>query len=265
MKNIVITGSSKGIGYGLAKEFLSLGHRVMISGRMESSLKQAQESLQRLISNSAIDYTVCDVRVYSSVQKLYENAEKYGPVDIWINNAGLGQGTKPFDQLEIDKVEALVDTNLLGMMNGCQVAYIGMKNQGYGAIYNMDGFGSDGRKMKNMTVYGTSKYATDYFTRSFALETAGTGVIIGALSPGMVATELLIAPIKEDTTINRQAARIFNILADEVEPVCKFLVKEILNNRKNGKVINWLTSSKIMLRFIKNIFVKRRVKSIPVH
>lgn len=263
MKKIVITGSSRGIGYGLAREFMLRGHHVIISGRSAERLNSAREKLKTETGSNAVDIVVCDVTDPAAVQNLCDTASSNGKIDIWINNAGLGQGTKPFQELDPEVIWAILDINLKGMMAGCQAALAHMHSAGSGAIYNMEGFGSDGRKMKNMTVYGTTKYAVDYFTRSLALETKGTNVIIGALSPGMVVTDMLVGPVSTDTPINREAVKIFHILADQVEPVCRFLVDRILKNRKNGVVIKWLNGKKIMMRFMKNMIRKRRVEGLP--
>jgi short-subunit dehydrogenase len=263
MKNIVITGSSRGIGYGLAREFLKRGHRLTVSGRNVESLKSAKESLISETSNANIDIAVCDVTKTKDIIALWNTAANHGPVDIWINNAGIGQGTKPLSEIGTEKIEAIIDINIKGLANCSKIALENMLIQGSGAIYNMEGFGSDGRKMKRMTVYGTSKYAVRYFTQSLALETKDSPIIVGAISPGMVVTELLTSPISEDTPTNRQATRIFHILADRVETVTSFLVFRILENKKNGVIINWLSPSKIILRFMKNIFVKRKVEGVP--
>ncbi len=263
MKNIVITGSSRGIGYGLAREFLIRGHRITLSGRNASSLKEAAEALSPESGNSKLGICECDVTKLADIKRLWETAAKHGAVDIWINNAGVGQGTRMLTELSGESIESILDTNIKGLINCCKIALENMLKQGSGAIYNMEGFGSDGRKMKNMTIYGTSKNAVRYFTQSLALETKGTPVVVGALSPGMVVTDLLTSPIKENTATNREAIKIFNILADRVETVTPYLVEKMLINTRNGTIISWLSSSKVMFRFMKNMFIKRRVEGLP--
>jgi len=123
----------------------------------------------------------------------------------------------------------------------------------------MEGFGSDGRKMKGMSIYGTTKSAVRYFTRSLALESADLPVIVGTISPGMVVTDLLVSPLSEDNAEKGQLLKIINILADHVETVTPFLVGKMLNNKKNGAAFHWLNGRKIMWRFIRNIFIKRQL------
>ena len=77
------------------------------------------------------------------------------------------------------------------MIYGSQVAIRGMLTQGFGAIYNMEGMGSDGRTHDGLALYGTTKYALKYFTDALVLETKETPLIVGALRPGMVITEMV--------------------------------------------------------------------------
>ena len=69
-----------------------------------------------------------------------------------------------------EELTGAIATNLLGTAYESQVAMKGMLSQGFGAIYNMEGMGGDGRKHAGLTMYGTSKYAVHYFTESLALE-----------------------------------------------------------------------------------------------
>jgi len=263
MKNIVITGSSRGIGFGMAVEFLKRGHRVTISGRDKKTLETAANILSKQFSKERVTAVPCDVSSISDIEKLWTEASRSGNIDIWINNAGIGQGTLPTIEIDVTQIDKIVDTNIKGVIFGSKIALKNMLIQGSGAIYNMEGFGSDGRKMKSMSLYGTSKYALRYFTRSLALEASGSPVIVGAISPGMVVTDLLIDPISSDKPINRQASKIFHILADRVETVTPWLVDKMLANKKNNALFNWLNSGKVMLRFLKNLFRKRKVEGIP--
>jgi len=191
MKNklIVITGTTRGIGYGLAKAFLSSGHSVSISGRSQETVEKAVANLGSKFEAERVIGLACDVTVPVQVQELWDRSvEKFGKVDIWINNAGdSGEQGLVWD-LSPDDAQVPINANILGTVYGAQVAMKGMLSQGFGAIYNMEGMGSDGRKHAGLTIYGTSKYAIHYFTESLALEAKQTPVIVGALRPGMVIT-----------------------------------------------------------------------------
>jgi short-subunit dehydrogenase len=245
MKNIVLTGSSRGIGYGLAREFLKAGHRVMISGRNAATLEQAMDRLRSETGNVHIDTTVADVTRTSDIRKLWDHASRNGKVDIWINNAGVGQDTSLLAEMDEQMINNIIDTNIKGLMLCCRVVLAQMSAQGSGAIYNMEGFGSDGRKMARMSVYGTSKNAVHYFTKVLVMETKELPVLVGSISPGMVVTSMLTDPVKAGNEVNREAVKIFHILADRVETVTPFLVSKMIGNRKHGVSIRWLNPWKI--------------------
>lgn len=260
MKHIVITGGTRGIGLGLTLEFLKKGNQVTFSGTSEESIKKALKSIPVEVQNNA-NGMICNVTEIETIEALWRKAAAIAPIDIWINNAGITQPDRPLYQVEPSHSSLLIDINIKGLIHATGIAYNGMLMQGFGTIYNMEGFGSDNRKMKNIGLYGMSKKAVRYYTESFALEATESPVNICFLSPGMVITDLLLKEYREDPSKNREAIRIFNILADEVETVTPWLVEKILTNKKHGKRIAWLTTPKIISRFLMSIFRKRDIIS----
>jgi len=121
----------------------------------------------------------------------------------------------------------------------------------------MEGFGSNGQTRPGMSIYGTSKAAVHYFSKSLIEETKDTPVLVGTLSPGMVFTDLLLDPLQADPAVRRRSERIFNILADTVDTVTPWLVEQILANQQHGRAIQWLTTRKIIWRFLTAPFSKR--------
>jgi NAD(P)-dependent dehydrogenase (short-subunit alcohol dehydrogenase family) len=260
MKIVVITGSSRGIGLGLADAFLARGCRVVLSGSSLESTQKAEDLLKNKYDQEMISGVPCDVRRYEQVQALWDGAiALYGTVDIWINNAGLsGPTLKLWNQTpEISKT--VIETNLLGVIFGSQVALKGMFEQNYGCIYNMEGMGSDGRMHDGLTLYGMTKYGLKYFTDSLVKETQDTPIIIGALRPGMVVTDLILDQYKDKPEEWTRVKRIFNIIADRVENVTPVLVDRILSNQVTGKRINYNSRLTILKRFLSIPFSKRDV------
>ena len=140
MKNVVITGSTRGIGFGLAREFLKKGCRVVICGRKQKDVDDAVSKLAQYGPSSSIFGTECDVSESVQVEDLWNKAvQTFGSVDIWINNAGISHTQTPFWELPMAEVSRIIATNVTGLMNGCSTAARGMIKQGYGAIYNMEG------------------------------------------------------------------------------------------------------------------------------
>ena len=258
--NVVITGSTKGIGFGMAREFLERGHKVLITSRGQQAVDAAVDTLTADFPPENIVGKTCDVSDFAQVQELWDTCVRvFGRVDIWVNNAGRDGTKELFSELPVEDYVATINTNLIGVMHCNRVAIAGMKQHGGGQIFNMEGFGSDGRTMAKYAPYGASKYALRYFTKVMVKECKGSTVEVCYLSPGMVLTELLVEPGYADDPDWPRKRKFFNIAADTVETVTPWLVEGMLNAKGNGAAVRWLTGPKIMLRFLKSIFVKRDI------
>jgi NAD(P)-dependent dehydrogenase (short-subunit alcohol dehydrogenase family) len=233
----------------------------MISGRNPVTVAQAVADLAvQAQADGRIVGQACDVTHFEDVQRLWAAAkDRFGRVDVWINNAGLAQPQLKFWEASPELVRTVVETNLTGSMYGCQVALKGFLEQGSGALYNMEGLGSDGRRVEGLTLYGSTKYSVRYLTQALAAEVQGGPVIVGAISPGMVVTDLLTAQYEGDPQGWERAKKVFNILADRVETVTPWIVTQILANTRNGVRIRWLTPAKLLGRFLFSSFQKRKV------
>ena len=193
MKAIVITGSSRGLGFEMARIFLEKGHCVTISGQDDGNLEEAVRKLENY--KEQLLAVKCEVTKTDELQNLWnKSSEKWGKVDIWINNAGVSQMWKDLCNSEPEEFNRVFKINFFASVSGTQIAARGMLVQGYGDIYNTEGFGSDGAVMKGLNIYGTTKRAINYVSRAFAAELQGSGVHVGLVSPGMMATDF----IKED-------------------------------------------------------------------
>lgn len=259
-KTIVITGSTRGIGYGLAVEFLKRGHNVVVSGRSQNAVDHAIADLTKDFDPKNIFGYPCDVTHLKQVETLWQAAAaRFGRVDIWINNAGI---THPMTNLwEIDpaSVQTIIQTNLLGTYYGCRVAVREMLEQGGGQIYNMEGFGSRGSVRVGLGLYGTTKASITYLSKALAAELKHTPIILGTLQPGMVATELVTDQYKDKPEDWKRVKKIFNIFVERVEAVAPYLVEHILANTKNGAHISFSSQLKLFWRFLTAPFVKRNV------
>jgi NAD(P)-dependent dehydrogenase (short-subunit alcohol dehydrogenase family) len=261
MQTVLITGSTRGIGKGLAREFLRMGHQVIVTGRSQAAVDAATADLGE--PGRVLGLT-CDVRQLSSLQAAWTaGVARFGRIDVWINNAAVATDRALLADLPADQIQATVETNLLGTLLGCQVAIAGMRaQQGGGKVYTFEGFGSDGLTRPGLSVYGSTKRAIRYLTASLAKECAGTNVIVGSLSPGIVATDLLLYSSKgRDAADWERARRMLNILGDTVETVTPFLAREALANAKQGGRIDWMTPAKAAGRFALSLFRKRDILS----
>ncbi len=216
----------------------------MLSGRDPARLRQAIEQLQSPQRSLALP---CDVGNPERLQSLWDGASSYfGRIDIWINYAGQNHPQGPLASLSPEQIGSVLTANLTGLILASRVAVRGMLEQGAGSLYNMEGLGSDGRRIAGTLVYSTTKHAVRYFTEGLIAELRGTPVRVGTLSPGMVLTDLLLQGQDQAGSASRR--RIFSLLADRVETVTPFLVREILRDPGHGARIAWLTNRKIFWR-----------------
>lgn len=251
MTAVVVTGGTRGIGFGLAREFVSRGVRVAICGRSEESLDKALSEL-----GDGVVGVVCDMADRAQVQALWDAAAgAFGTIDHWINNAGVATVRRPLVDVPPEQLEQVVAVNLLGVMHGSAVAVAGMTAQGGGTVWNMAGLGGDGRTVAGLIAYGASKRGADYLTSGLAEEVAGGPVKVAHLSPGMVVTDLLVQDYSPEEL--EKAKKIFNILADRVETVTPWLAAKVLAGTKNGGKVAWLTTPKIVGRFATAPFRRR--------
>ncbi len=261
MKTVVITGSARGLGLNLAKFFREYNYNVVISDLKEENLLTAEEELKTIKSEGKVAHKVCDVSKISDLEDLMKFAKKeFEQVDIWINNAGVNQPQKSIWELEEREINMIVDVDLKGTVYGSQVAMEEMSKQHSGAIYNIEGYGSNDAHMLGLNMYGTSKRAVTYFTEGLAQEAEekNTGVIVGKLSPGIMITDFTTHSLGNDKMeLAEKTKKVYNILGDKPEVVAKFLVDRMVTNTKNNVKINWLTNTKAFTRFLMAPFNKR--------
>jgi len=260
MAGVVITGSTRGIGLGLAREFLARGHAVTISGRSEDGVAGVVEGLRTAFPGEQVHGCACDVRDIAAVQRLWDMAyAHFGRVDYWINNAGRNNPKARLDVLDWNDIEDTIDTNLLGLIRGSVVAMRGMRAQGDGWIFNMEGFGSEGMIGLEQVPYGVSKYGVRYVTKALVKTAADSPVRVGYLSPGIVTTEMAVPSAERRDEFFHANRKVLNILADHVETVTPWAVERMLAARRNGTVIRWMGLGRAAGRFALSLVRKRHV------
>ncbi len=262
MKTVVITGSARGLGFEMAKLFRKANLNVVISDLKEESLKKAKEELYKIEGTGKVEYQVCNVTSSKDIQELIDFADKkFNSIDIWINNAGVNQPDKPIWELTEQEIDLVLDVDLKGAVIGSKLALEYMSKKKQGAIYNIEGYGSNDAMMKGLSIYGTSKRAITYFTQALAKESEQmeTGVIIGRLSPGIMITDFITNALGDKGKIElpEKTKKVYNILGDYPDVVANFLVENMLTNTKNNAHIEWLTNGKAAWRFMTAGFNKR--------
>jgi NAD(P)-dependent dehydrogenase (short-subunit alcohol dehydrogenase family) len=182
-KVTIITGASQGFGLALAKAISLQGSRVIISSENKDRLKAAANGLN-------VDCFRADV---TSPKELHELTEyvlgKYGQIDIWINNAGIQIAPSNVEDVDIQKLRRLFDVNFFGYFYGCQAILPILKQQGYGAIVNINSTaGLSGKP--GISAYVASKFAIKGLTQSIREEVKDSNIQIYGIHPGGMQTEI---------------------------------------------------------------------------
>lgn len=254
MSTIVITGSTKGIGRGLADSFARAGHSVVISGRNQAGVEAAVAVLP---GSSGL---VADVSDPAQVQALWDHAvANHGRVDIWINNAGFAITSKWTRDLSLDELEAMTRTNLFGGIHGTRVALGGMALQGGGWIYTVLGGGSDGRQRDRFGGYGMTKLALKYYTEAMIREAMDGAVKIGTILPGILLSEGFLREARQlDPAAWPKLRGQLDMIADRVEDVAPWIAQQVLAGGDHGRRIRWLTNGKIAGRMLAGMLGRKR-------
>ncbi|CAN0901578.1 Probable chlorophyll(ide) b reductase NYC1, chloroplastic [Linum grandiflorum] len=267
-RNVVITGSTRGLGKALAREFLLSGDHVVVASRSQESVdmtvKELEENLKEGMASAAgsskqhlghsrVVGIACDVCDPSDVKKLADFAVKeFGSINLWINNAGTNKGFRPLLQFSDEDITQIVSTNLVGSILCTREAMRVMENQPKGGhIFNMDGAGSGGSSTPLTAVYGATKCGLRQLQTSLLKESKKSKVGVHTASPGMVLTELLLSSImiiiSGSTLKNKQ---MFNIICELPETVARTLVPRMRVVKGSGKAINYLTPPRILLALV---------------
>ena len=259
---VVVTGSTKGLGLGLVSSFLDLGANVVVSGRGEESVRTVVRELGARFPEARIFGKTCNVSSYEDVKSLWDaSVERFGRVDLWINNAGTSNAQRAFVEQPAEQIESVVCTNLLGVMYASRVALEGMQKQTKGgAIYNMEGFGADGARQRGMALYGSTKRALRYFTHSLVDETKNGSVIVGTASPGIVVTDLWCRSTRRaipTSGVPRRGSSTSSPIPSTWS--APWLAKRLLENNRHGAHLAWMTVLKGAMRFLNPKYYRREL------
>lgn len=236
-KSAVVTGSSSGIGLGIARALAGQGANIMLNG-----FGDTQETIDRLKKEISalgvkVEYSPADVGNPAQISEMIETATKaFGSVDILVNNAGI-QFVSPIDEFPIEKWNAVIATNLSSVFFSSRAAIPAMRKKGWGRIINIaSAHGLVGSASKS--AYVAAKHGVVGFTKVTGLELAGTGVTANAICPGWVLTPLVQKQIdaiaaKEGLTIAQASEK----LLEEKQPSKQFVTPEQI-----GKLILFLCS-----------------------
>ncbi len=185
-RSALVTGGARGIGAAIATRLGSEGANVAIA---DINLERAEETASAIGQKAAA--VRLDVTSAESWSAAMDNvAQKWGGLDILVNNAGIAGRAAPTWELSVDEWKEVIDIDLTGVFLGCQSVLPGMIERGYGRIVNISSIaGKEGNP--NAVPYSAAKSGVIGLTKAIAKEVATKGVIVNAITPAVIATEIL--------------------------------------------------------------------------
>ncbi len=224
-KNVLVTGSSRGIGADIARGLAKYGLKVWIN--YKSSVALADELKDEIISNggqaSVIGFDVSDEKAFIDAIKVI--VESDGELSYLINNAGI-TNDKLALRMSLEDFNSVINANLGSTFIGCKSALKVMMKKRFGAVVNISSIVSEGGNAGQVN-YSASKGGINTLTKSFAKESAPRGIRYNAVAPGFIKTDMtekLPDDIKEEYQKNIPLNRFGN--PDEVASVCAFLLSD---------------------------------------
>jgi 2-dehydro-3-deoxy-L-rhamnonate dehydrogenase (NAD+) len=184
----LITGAARGIGLETARLLLQRGARVVLFDRDETQLLSSAAALgdgDRVLAQAG-DVTSPD----EAVGAVEAATSRWGRLDILVNNAGIGGATAPTWELDVDDWRRVIDVNLTGQFLFCRAAVPALLANGWGRIVNIASIaGKEGNPTSSH--YSASKAAVIGLTKSLGKELATSGILVNAIAPAVIETEIL--------------------------------------------------------------------------
>jgi NAD(P)-dependent dehydrogenase (short-subunit alcohol dehydrogenase family) len=186
---VLVTGASRGIGRAIAHAFAREGAKLVIAARSIEALRKVEGELSTL--GAEVLAVPCDVRDDAAVASLVEAAtERFGRIDVLVNNAGIGRVSAVVEPAFIDDVKDTLQASLFGMIRMTQAVLPLFRAQGSGAIVNMSSV--MGRKaFARFGSYAIVMHAVSALSDALRQECAGSGITVSVIHPALTATDLL--------------------------------------------------------------------------
>jgi 3-hydroxybutyrate dehydrogenase len=226
-KTALVTGSTSGIGLGIAQALAAQGANVMLNGF--GDVEAAKAEVAKVATGGAkVGYHGADMSKPAEIEAMVKACEEqFGALDILVNNAGI-QHVAPVEDFPVDRWDAIIAINLSSAFHAIRVALPGMKARGYGRIINVasvHGLVASAQK----SAYVAAKHGIIGLTKTVALETATTPVTVNAICPGWVLTPLVQKQVDDRAAqggiSNEEAKR--QLLAEK-QPSLQFTTPEEL-------------------------------------
>jgi short-subunit dehydrogenase len=211
-KTVVVTGASMGIGEAIVHRFLREGASVVLASR---DLTRVEAARQRAGATERTLAVACDVTIRAQIESLLAaTIERFGRVDVWVNNAGFGL-VDSVERMDITACRRMFDTNLFGAIECMQVVSPILKQQRSGAIINISSMAGI-VTVPYMSAYGATKHALNCISRGARLELAPYGVHVNTICPGYVRTDFNTRAVWGSESLRVAGSRQRGITVDQV-------------------------------------------------
>lgn len=217
----LITGATSGIGRATASAFAKQGIRLIICGRREARLIEIKEKLSQYTEVHALKFDVSDKNaVFTAIKSL---PEAFKTIDILVNNAGNAHGLDPIDSGNTDDWDAMMDSNVKGLLYVSKAIMPQMKERASGHIINVGS--SAGKEVyPKGNVYCATKHAVLAITEGMRIDLNPYNIKVSVINPGMVETEFSQVRYKGDAKADNVYKGFKVLQAEDVADVITFMV-----------------------------------------
>ncbi len=223
-QHALITGGSRGIGAAISNTLASMGANITLLARDVGRLKHQSDHLQSEF-DAKVFYASADMTSEKDIADSFAQAIKAnGPVDILINNAGMGKSA-PFHKMDLDFWKATLDLNLTGTFLCTKQVFDSMRERGYGRIVNIASTVGL-RGYPYISAYSASKHAVIGLTRSLALEVVKKGVTVNAICPGYTETDLVSEAIENIVDVSGRDSTDVKSELENMSPMGRMVTPE---------------------------------------
>jgi 3-hydroxybutyrate dehydrogenase len=200
-KSVVVTGSTSGIGEGIARAFAAAGANVMLNGFGDAAQIETLRAALAKEHNVNVLYSPADMSKPQAITDMIAQANKaFGSIDILVNNAGI-QHVAAVDEFPPEKWDAIIAINLSSVFHATRAALPGMKAKKWGRVINIaSAHGLVASPFKS--AYVAAKHGVLGFTKSLALEVAEMGITANSICPGYVLTPLVEKQIDDQAKVH---------------------------------------------------------------
>jgi 3-hydroxybutyrate dehydrogenase len=223
---VVVTGSTSGIGFGIAKGFAGKGANIVMNGFGKPEDIEAKKKELEDAGSGKVLYHAADMTKPEEIADMIATAEKtFGGIDVLVNNAGI-QHVSPVEDFPIEKWNMIIAINLSSSFHTIRAAVPGMKKKGKGRIINIaSAHGLVASPFKS--AYVAAKHGILGLTKTVALELAEHGVTVNAICPGYVLTPLVEAQIPDTAKArNMTEEQVKKEVILEAQPTKEFVTVE---------------------------------------